>query len=263
MRALGLIAMVGCRSAALVTDGSLGSAGSGDAPQPVFDAPIDRGIDAPCVVQIGPTCAGTQWSTDFSVDPTTLDTNCDGLADFHMRQNEALPGTLSAGVWAETSSFQAPAQQLDTHPAEPFLTRTLVHARMRNVEVGMGARHGALLWVDVGDDGTHFGSVFVEMRLTGGAMTQNITLFTLSTMMDQSFEVVLDPIPGFDTGFHDVDLDIDPPSRKVTFTVDGVNRGDYFFISNSVGGQTVNQTAMLTADGSSAEFDSFSVESCP
>ena len=225
----------------------------------MFDAPIDqRMIDAPCVVQVGPSCGGKLWSTDFSVDPTTIDNNCDGIADFHMRQNQALPGTLSGGVWAEPGSFAAPAQQLDTYPVDPFLTRTIVHARMRSVEVGMGARHGALLWIDVGFDGTHFGSVFVEMRLTGGASTQNISLLS---KMDQGVEVFLDPIPGFDPGFHDVDLDIDPPSRKITFAVDGVNRGDYYFLSSPVG--TISESATLTADGSSAEFDAFSVERCP
>ena len=243
--------VVGCHSTSLTTDGAVVG---DDAPQTVLDAPVDQRIDAPCVIQVGPTCGGKLWSTDFSVDPTTIDHNCDGTADFHVRQDVPLPGTLSAGVWAEPGS---PIEQLDTHPAGPFITRTIVHARLRNVEVEMGSRHGALLSIDLGIDATHFGTVFVEMRRTGGASSQNITLFS----KDQNFDVVLDPIPGFDTGFHDLDLDLDPPSRKITLSVDGVNRGDYFFISSSVG--TVADAATLSADGTSAEFDAFSVESCP
>ena len=249
---LGLAVVVaGCRSASLATDGAVGSAGD-DAPSAVLDSPIDQ----PCVVQVGPTCGGKLWATDFSLDPTTIDQNCDGVADFHMRQNQALPGTLSAGVWAEPGLF--PDQQLDTLPVDPFLTRTIVHARMRNVQVETGSLHGALLWIDVGIDGSQFGSVFVEMRLTGGASTQNITLFSKA---EQGVEIVLDPVPGFDPGFHDIDLDIDPPSRKITFAIDGVNRGDYYFLPNPVGSS--NETASLTADGTSAEFDAFSVERCP
>lgn len=234
----------------------MGSDTSRDAAHASIDAPVDRMIDAPCLVQIGPTCGGKLWSSDFSIDPTTIDNNCDGVPDFHMRQGQQLPGTLSNGVWAEPSSMQAPAQQLDTQPADPFLTRTIVHARMRNVAVENGPRHGALLWIDVGDNGTQYGSVFVEMRLTGTMDSQNITLFSRLNGND----IIQNPIPGFDTGFHDVDLDIDPPTKKITFTVDGVNRGDRYY---DVGLGSGNKAVTLTADGASSEFDSFSVESCP
>jgi hypothetical protein len=237
----------------------MGSAGD-DAPPGAIDAPVDqRMIDAPCVVQVGPTCGGKLWSTDFSVDPTTIDNNCDGVADFHVRETLALPGTLANGVWAEPGSFMAPALHLDTAPADPFLTRTIVHARMRSVAVGMGSRHGALLWIDVGDNGTQFGSVFVEMRQTGDAASQNISLWEKA---EGGVEIFLDPLPpGFDTGFHDVDLDIDPTAETVTFSVDGVNRGNFGFEEKLFSPST--HAASLTADGSSAEFDAFSVERCP
>jgi hypothetical protein len=228
-----------------------------DAPRMVIDAPVDRMIDAPCVVQVGPTCGGKLWSTDFSVDPRTIDNNCDGVADFHMHDGQQMPGTLSNGVWAEPGAMFAPAHLLETDPPDSFLTRTIVHARMRNVTaIEAGTRHGAFLAIDVGYNGTQFGTVFVEMRLTGDASSQNITLFEEL----QGNEILLVPGQGFDTGFHDVDLDIDPPSRKITFTVDGVDRGDRYFDLTT---GTVDEAAALAADGANAEFDEFSVESCP
>src|SRR5215831_11077631 len=111
---LSVLVMAGCA----FRHGAADLPGSRDAPD---DAPPDAAVVSPDVALDAGACNGMVWLADFSTDPTAT-------TQFAMRDGGVLGGTLSGGVWSEPGTSGRP---LDSQPKQSFLTRTLVHVRMR------------------------------------------------------------------------------------------------------------------------------------
>lgn len=210
------------------------------------------GVDAPAPDAGGGRCGGKQWHADFSSDPTMLDQNGDGVPDWALRDGTPFPvDELGGGVWSEP----APGRPLDTQPKQPFVTRTLVHGRMRGTAVD-GAR-GAVFWINVGYDvaGT-FAPVYVDAKLQADT-SQTLSLWTKTSA---GVEVALATLDGFSNEFIDFDLDIDPGTLAVRFAT---ARGTSTFTAIRQSSSALDQWATVVAYSTAAEFDDVRIEVCP
>ena len=60
------------------------------------------------------------WTTEFTEDPTMLETNGDGVGDWIMRERGSFPvGELANGIWSASAPTSRP---LDTWPEQDFET---------------------------------------------------------------------------------------------------------------------------------------------
>lgn len=199
-------------------------------------------------------CSSKIWLADFSTDPTTIDSNGDGVLDFAMRDGLPLGGVLAGGIWTESAGA---GRALDSQPKQDFQTRTQVHVRMRSTTVPPSAR-GALFWINVGYDGTSFSPLFVEAALDVSS-SQTATLYGKT---DGATATKLAQVTGLDNGMHDYWLDIYPTTHTVMFHVDAmpdVSRAFPYFAAAG------NDDRWATLDsGGGAEFDLVRVEvDCP
>ncbi|MGE5182470.1 MAG: hypothetical protein ACM31C_10430 [Acidobacteriota bacterium] len=217
--------------------------GSRSATPPPADAPPDT----PDATPAGTLCGGKVWLADFSTDPTTT-------PDFAMRDGQPLGGTLAGGVWTETMP-----RPLDTQPRQPFLTRTLVHVRMRNTTMPQPGLAGAVFWINVDYDGTSFAPLYVDAALQAGG-TQTATLFGKS---GPSSPYAIAQVAFLDTGMHDYYLDIAPVQHVVTFTVDTLPQPPKAFTAFAAAGNTDEWATVVSESDTTSEFDYLRVEVCP
>lgn len=218
------------------------------------DAAMPDAIDAPQPRDAagGPACGGKVWLADFTTDPTTLDLNGDGMPDFAMRDAQPLGGTLASGVWSESMP-----RPLDSQPKQPFLTRTVVHVRMRNTVMPAPGGLGAIFWINVDYDGTNFAPLYINAALQSGN-TQTATLVGKS---GPSAAYVIAQVSFLDTGMHDYYLDIAPTQHVVDFKVDALDMPGKSFTAFAANGNT-DEWASLDA-ATASDFDELSVEVCP
>ena len=222
--------------------------GASDSPS---DGAIDGISDAAVDASMG-SCNGKVWFTDFSTDPTALDLNGDAVPDWALRTAAAFPtAQLIGGVWSTPSS----STPLDTQPKQPFITRVLVHVRMRSITTS-GAR-GAVFWINVGYDGSGtFAPLYVDAKLqSNGTQTLHFMRKTVASVEDE-----FATITGLGAGFLDVELDIDPATLGVSYL--GAGTSGTTTLNRLTSGAT-DQWATVVAYSGAAEFDEVRVEVCP
>jgi hypothetical protein len=218
-----------------------------------IDAAVDTSVVDTRIADAPGVCNGKLWLADFSTDPTALDVNGDGVADWALRDGSSFPtAQLVGGVWSTPSASVA----LDTQPKQDFTTRVLIHVRMRNTTVG-GAR-GAVFWINVGyDAGNSFAPLYVDAKLQG-AGTQTLSFWTKNAV---GVEQLLDQATSLPPDFLDVDLDVDPTTLRVKYAGGGIT-GTSMLVRQPQGSAT-DKWATVVAYSGASEFDMVRVEVCP
>ncbi|HEY3801351.1 MAG TPA: hypothetical protein VGL61_02055 [Kofleriaceae bacterium] len=212
--------------------------------------------DGPMLQMNGSACSGAVWHADFSVDPTTIDGNGDGIADFAVRTGGGLPGSLGSGVWTVPAS-SAP---LDTQPKQPFTTRVVLDVTMQSVT--RGATHGAVAWINTAYGSATFAPLFLDLqRDSNEAESQTLTVF--GKMGSNAVESQIDAFSVGDDDLHHFHVDIDPTALTYHLVMDGgvQDRGSKSYYAIPLAGS--DQWATVVAYGGDSVFDDFQIEVCP
>jgi len=241
MGRLYLVGLQLCASCSFALPG--GSGASPDSPTPGDDAAAggDAGVF---------TCATAprRWLVDFSVDPTTLDTEQDPALDWAVRGGGTFPaGELVGGSWVASSSLA-----LDTQPKLDFLGRTHVAARMRATGAG---GIGATVWINVDYAAGMFAPLWMTMQLAAA----NGQVFRVHGKQLGNDDVVLADLP-IAAGLVTAALDIDPATGMLSGSVEGVAFGPVAFPRLAV----ANDDRFLTviAYATPSEFDYVELVTC-
>ena len=223
-----------------------------DGPQPTTNAVDDGGsaTDSSTGSETGDAdCELLWWSADFSVDPTTLDVNGDGIADWAMRDGGAFAtGQLGGGTWTATDS-----RPFDSRPLDDFTVRTVVDVRMRALAEG---GNGAVVWINV-DYGATFAPLWTSVARDG----QGGQTLVLYGKTDDATSVALHTVTGLGPALVDVTLDIDPNADEVQLWVAGNFEGTFAYPSFAVNGNDDRFVTLLDW-GADAEFDQIDVSQC-
>jgi len=219
--------------------------------------PDTRSADAPKLLMNGSACGGAVWHADFSVDPTTIDLNGDGIDDFAVRGGGPLPGSLGSGLWTVPANSAA----LDTQPKQPFTTRVVIDVTMQDVTRGSGD-HSTVCWINTAYTSTAFAPLFIDARRDSDeATSQTISIY--GKMGSNAVESSIDAFSFGDNNLHHYHLDIDPSALTYDLVVDGsMDRGSKAYYSIALNGND-DQWATVQALGGDSVFDDFQVEVCP
>jgi hypothetical protein len=229
----------------------------GPAPESTPDSRAPNTVDAAADASTT-ECDGKVWLADFSVDPTTIDLNADGILDFAMRDGSALGGTLADDVWAQATTGDI--RPLDTEPKQTFMTRTLVHVRMADTMVPPVGGYGAVFWINVGYDGSNMAPLYVDAELQADGQTQNAILYGKT---DGGTAAPLLTVNGLAAGMHDYYLDIDPIGHVVGFQVDSATSTQEPFPYFAADGNTDQWASIDAWSNTTATYGYERVEACP
>ncbi len=214
----------------------------------VPDVAVDAGRTPPCTSQ-------RFWEVNFDSDPTKLDTNGDGQADWQMRFGAVFqPNQLQGGVWRSPSR-----SLLDTRPLDDFATRTVAFVRFRatTVPVVGGNLQGAVFWVNLDSGSPMFAAVVATLRLeTNGTQT----LLIDGRVANNTMPLLLLTTTGLSKDFVDLKLDIDPKGLSVEITVNGENKGRMPF--PRTGPPVGDRFATLATFDCEGEFDDAAIYIC-
>jgi hypothetical protein len=222
------------------------------------DAPSAGNQDAPAMLLMnGSACGGAVWHADFSVDPTTIDLNGDGIDDFAVRGSDVLPGTLGGGMW----TVPAGSLPLDTQPKQPFTTRVVLDVTMQSTS-HPSSGHGTVAWINTAYGATTFAPLFLDLqRDSNSSQSQSLTVY--GKMGGSAAETKLDGLSFGDDAFHHFHVDIDPSALSYHLVIDGTtDRGALPYYAIALGGNT-DQWATVVAYGGDSVFDDFQIEVCP
>jgi hypothetical protein len=233
-----------------------GTSAASDAVAP--DAPTAGKQDAPAMLEMnGSACSGAVWHADFSVDPTTIDLNGDGIDDFAVRGGGSLPGTIGSGVWTVPANSSA----LDSQPKQPFTTRVVLDVTMQSVT--RGTTHGTVAWINTGYTATTFAPLFLDLqRDSDSSNSQTLTVF--GKQGSDADESQIDAFSVGDDNLHHFHVDIEPTALTYHLTMDGSaqDRGSKTYYAVPLNGNS-DQWATVVAYGGDSVFDDFQVEVCP
>lgn len=197
-------------------------------------------IDTRVALANAPELLAGYWQLDFDRDPTTVDANFDGQADWASQTNLAVaPASLSGGVW------QADVP-LETRPKYDFPSVTTAEVRFRAVTSG---GQGAVFTIHADWSGGTCAALTASVALQPDG-TQTLTV---AKKTDPATSVPLVKVKGLGSGFVTVRLVIDPTSDSVGVWVQGVYSGLYTYTPFSPGND--DRFARIAADGCQAEFD--------
>jgi hypothetical protein len=196
----------------------------------------------------GPGCGGIYWSAALDVDPTTLDDNTDGIADWSFGQRGFPVESLVAGAWQAE-----PEQWLRTAPDDDFATRVLATMRMRTIEIGT---RGATFFVNMGQDDESLTRLWVNIALEDDG-TQSLAV---GGFVDEMDAMPLLVVPGLGADFIEVALDADVATGTVAINIDG---NDYAPIVLPSYEGSSPRVAGIGARAVVGEIDAVSVERCP
>ncbi len=172
-------------------------------------------LDTAVAMLNAPEVLSAVWEYEGDTDPTTLNMNADGVADWHMRSGGSFdPGAIAAGVLEIPGSANF---DLDTVPDNPFTEPTTIEFRYRCTEV---ANSGVYFWINSDYTGGNFMPVVATLDLRID-MTQDLTISVggnnVVAMTDLS------------TDFVTVRILIDPDLDTVNIKVDGADQGSYAY----------------------------------
>jgi hypothetical protein len=199
---------------------------------------------------VGPSCP-TQfvWETDFSVDPTTLNDNGDGVKDWNIRGGGAFPVTqLMGGVWTNAGGV------LDTNPTNLFASRTLLHVRVQQTAI---AGNGAYVWINIDNVSIgRFAAIYVTV--TKQAVGQKVELWHKPT----NLPVSLGAWTGLPDKLLDIKLDVDPATKQVSIWIEDVFRATFAYSTQASGVLLDHKWASLWPSSANCNFDYFKVSLC-
>jgi prepilin-type N-terminal cleavage/methylation domain-containing protein len=188
-----------------------------------------------------PEMLGAYWELKFDRDPTALDVNGDGVADWSVHGG----GSFSAGGLLNLT-WQANGSGLDSQPGDNF-------ARLTAIDVRFRASGSSGSWAQLALNAARSGSTCAPIlaRVT----LQNDGTQTVNTWRKLD-DLTSDPLATV-TGLAgarpiDVHLVIDPAYGSVAVSVNGVQYGTFPY--NAFASSDSSRSVSLTSNGT-AEFD--------
>ncbi|MHC4993513.1 MAG: PulJ/GspJ family protein [Planctomycetota bacterium] len=191
-----------------------------------------------------PAVLSGAWAADFSVDPTDLDLDADGVADWQVEGGDTISGgDIVDGVWTARDVIR-------TAPDNNFVQPLTVRASMRDIDTTTG---GAALELYVDRSGTTHGLIgaLVERQADG---SQTLTVAYATDKVNRETVVTVTDLP---EGFVDLRLIAEPDRDLFCVEVNGVSYGAFGY-TRFDGFTTAAVLAGL--QGSGGQFESLSIE---
>ena len=187
-----------------------------------------------------PQVVSAVWRVDFDHDPTDLDYDGDGSADWVCADGAAFgAGSLSNGRWAVDST-------LETRPYNDFAELTTAEVCFRNTSIG---GDGAVVWINADFSGSTGAPIFATLQLQSDN-TQTLTLYRKASA---SVPQVLTTVQSLPADWITMRLLIDPTNDFVNLKLNGVDFGTYAYHRYGLSGN--DRVMRMYTSGSSAEFD--------
>ncbi|MFW6162755.1 MAG: PEP-CTERM sorting domain-containing protein [Planctomycetota bacterium] len=196
------------------------------------------------------------WEWDCDVDPTTIDSNGDGVKDWIVRSGDPFDtgGLTGAGTWHATHQF---AECVDNRPRNDYNTPTTVDLTWRSHAEDDWQ---ATFWINVdhypttneGAAGHTFAPVYAHLEL----MPDDTQTMTLYNVFESWNAQVLAEYTGLPNRMIDTKLYFDTVADTVTVDIDGVTQGTYDY--DVFGPQ--NGDNFCTVLGADGEFDYVRIE---
>ena len=162
-----------------------------------------------------PEVLSAVWETDFEADPTSVDLNGDGVADWHATDASAFDaGQLNNGLWRVRGD-------LWTNPGYGFNDLTTVDARLRDVN-DEGAWGGIILRVD--RTGNTYAFIRADIVKIGSTQTLSVWSYDSGgALVPMLIE------PDLPDQFIDLRLLVDPVRDSFNVQVDGRDLGTFAY----------------------------------
>lgn len=186
-----------------------------------------------------PELLSAKWELKFDQDPTRIDINGDGQADWGLDGGGGFDmGSIADGGW-QTSGLT-----LRTQPECDFAKTTIVDLTFQNTSVG---GHGAQFQINAMRSGSSCASLLVTLQKQ---VDGNQTL-TLSSKSFRAQPKTLTSIPGLPSQPVSLRLIIDPEHWSVSMRVNGVQYGTHAVTPTASGDAGF---ASVGSDGGSSQF---------
>jgi hypothetical protein len=187
-----------------------------------------------------PEMLSGKWELKFDQDPTTVDVNGDGAADWSVNGGSAFNlTTLSNGVWRTTTT------QLNTAPNCDFNKATVVDLKFQNVSVG---GNGATFAINALRSGSTCAPIGALLTLESDG-TQTLQVYGKMNDSTRKALILIGGLPAQPVLLH---LVIDPATTSVSITVNNVQQGTYAVTRYS--SSDSNRYASIGTDGGTSEF---------
>jgi hypothetical protein len=197
-------------------------------------------IDTAAALLNTPQVVTAVWSLDFDHDPTDIDYDANGSADWVRRDGGAFAsGSLSSGKWLADSA-------LETRPYDNFKKLTTVEVCFKNTSLGGS---GAVVWINADFTNSTGAPIYATLQL----QSDNTQTLTLYRKRNASAMQVLTVVKSLPADWITMRLLIDPARDYVNLKVNDVDFGTYAY--RSFGMSPSDRVMQLYASGSSAEFD--------
>lgn len=186
-----------------------------------------------------PALLSACWMTDFTSNPTTLDSNGDGQPDWVSPNNTPFnASSVSGGTW------QANGATLYSNPGDNFTRLTLVDLRFAATSPGS--------WAGFSMNAARSGNICapVMARITQQSDGSQ-TLQVWRKLNDSTLDTLL-LIPGLPSGATDLHLIIDPAYGSVGIRMNGVEYGSFAY--NAYASSDTSTCVQLTSSGA-AQFN--------
>lgn len=193
-----------------------------------------------------PQVLSAYWHTDFDSDPTSSDSNGDGVADWQAATADEVVGSvpydgasMSGGVWHVTG-------KLRTDPLNDFVEPTTVEVRFRDTSL-WGS--GAIAWINADWQGG------LHAPLAVGAVLQDDGTQSLWLMgkINDATEVSLFEMHKLPSDFIRCRLTIVPDNDVVNVNINGEDVGTFSYPTYAP--SSTDQFVAVYGDTSTAEFD--------
>ena len=189
------------------------------------------------------------WEWDCSADPTTLDSNDDGVMDWVVRYDgEFDPASLVDGIWTG-------GVFLDSRPLNDFADNHITaDIRFKSGDVGA---YKATLWLNVDytvDPDTEIETFApIYMHLENDGTSQTLTIYNIYMSWKDQVLATFTELPN---DFIEVNLIVDIETDKIYVKIDGVDKGSYEYTAWG----PANTDKWATVLGSAMQLDYVRIE---
>lgn len=181
-----------------------------------------------------------KWEVNFDKNPTALEINGDGAADWAVVGGGAFDMTsITSGVW-RTSGMQ-----LITNPDCDFAKTTIVDLEFQSLTTG---GRGAVFSMNALRAGSNCAPVMVSLVKT----SDNTQTLSVQTKLNDSQTVTLIRVPGLPNQPVKLHLIVHPENSSISVKANDVQHGTYTL--TPFPSTDSSRAAMIGADGGTAEF---------
>lgn len=186
-----------------------------------------------------PALLSAYWETNFSSNPTTLDANSDGLADWVTPSSSTFnAASISSGTW------QANGATLYSNPGNTFSQLTLVDVRFAATSAGS--------WAGFSMNAARSGNVCAPILARITQQSDGSQMIQIWRKLNDSTTDSLLLIPNLPSGPTDLHLIVDPSYGSVGIRVNGTEYGSFAY--NAYASSDPSTYVQLTSSGS-AQFN--------